>query len=267
MAFLGGNFGDKQKLGKQHIAQVLTLTNHELCTHAETHTDRPNVWFTSLTDCIQTVEAILMPDICFCIKISKLTSYFPETENAMATCLVFFFVSHAAFSFVVACDIQNLSMCASFAHMFNSLSHLQKDGNWKTHGCYVPHSLFDCVTWTEMWHTTAKCLRPPRPHTSAVSLNISFLHTGCFLKEKQRPRQNFSYFFCWICALFTLIMSKMHLGSWLNRIWILNPHFGGLHFLLESYVSKTISWLISTDYAESKAASINIGRSICCSIN
>lgn len=71
------------------------------------------------------------------INIPKLTSYFSQTA-----------VSHTAFT------VKSINAHIFHTYAFSTcLCYLQKNANWNTHCCYVSV----CVTWNEMWHTTAKC--------------------------------------------------------------------------------------------------------------
>lgn len=68
------------------------MDTHKLCTHSETQTGQtcliyvshtgPNLPFFS-SNCRSNINA----DICFFTNIPKMTSYFPQTENAIAMCV------------------------------------------------------------------------------------------------------------------------------------------------------------------------------------
>lgn len=109
-----------------------------------------------------------------------------------------------------------------FAHMFDSLCHLPEGCKLKNTWllCYAPGFgaaesqpralLSDSTTCTEMWHTTANCLRPPAPHASAVSLNPTL--AVCTQADtyrmggKQKQKDAHDIYKLLICHVFLVIL-------------------------------------------------------------
>lgn len=109
-----------------------------------------------------------------------------------------------------------------FTHMFDSLCHPPEGCKLKNTWllCYALgfgvvesqlHALLsDSTTCTEMWHTTANCLRPPAPHASAVSLNLTLAvctqDDTYWMEGKQKQKDIYNIYKLLICHIFLVIL-------------------------------------------------------------
>lgn len=210
----------------RHRRHTHKLWAVHLHTHTLTLTGQTRLIYVShaghnLTVFRPTVEAI-NADVCFCIDIPELTSCFPQTQNATAMC-VCAVVSHATpFASRPPATFKSINARTFFAHMFDSLCHLPEGCKLKNTWllCYAPGFgaaesqlralLSDSTTCTEMWHTTANCLRPPAPHASAVSLNptlaVCTQADTYRMGEKQKQKDAHDIYKLLICHVFLVIL-------------------------------------------------------------
>lgn len=101
-------------------------TNCELCSYSFTQASQACQIYVSHTGhnfcLLPTVEAI-SADICFCVDIPKMTSSFPQTENAIAMCLLNDFPRYLLLSLLPATF--KIFLHTPFTHMFQHLCHLR----------------------------------------------------------------------------------------------------------------------------------------------